>query len=180
VTTDVDETETSPDGWLRVDYRVEPGRMSHWIRNPAVVDTRTGKTLFSLFSGWDADRVWGGPGVVTLNLRYYPEGGWTWIGVTIDAGRREGRIDDGDWRSLDGLARDMEAAFERKAAKARGRDSLAATGPVRHPVTAFHVLRFLAILVAAIGVLAGGAYLYETNKPAKPERPLATIPIPKK
>lgn len=173
---EVDATESSPDGWLRVDYYVSPGRMSHEIRSPTLVDARSGRTLFSMDTNWDADAVWGGPGVVTFDLRYYPEGGFTSIGVTVDAGKGQARIDDGEPRPLKGLPEALEQVFEEKARRKRA----GAGGPV--PVRFIHVVRFVAIAVGSIALIAGGAYawkLYGAGEPAaKQERPLASVPKP--
>jgi hypothetical protein len=191
MTPGTDETETSPDGWLRIDYRVEPGRMSHWIRSPSVVDTRSGRTLFSLFSSWDADAAWVGPGVVKLNLRYYPEGGWTGISVTIDAGRQEGRIDDGEPRPLEGLEKAMEEVFEKKAdamrRKAREEEEAASVpAPFRSSraaVRSFQVLRFVVIAGVALVAVGAAAYYYHARTAEAPaagstDRPRLRAPIP--
>jgi len=179
---DIDESVSSPDGWLRVDFRISPGRMSHEIRSPTVVDTRSGKALFSLFADWDADFTWGGPGVVTLHLRSYAEGGLTRISVTIDAAKGEGRIDDGDWRPLEGLEPALEARFDEKAkveraGAARGSgDGLRVDGVAAGTVS--RVVVTMAGTVAILAIVIAAGYFYERHRTAKSSSPPAAIPKP--
>jgi len=82
----------SPDGWFRVNWSVNTGRMSHEIWSPLVTLIATGKVLFDLRDGdIDASFDWLGDGVFQMRLRRYSRSGHI-LDVQVDASRRVFRI----------------------------------------------------------------------------------------
>jgi hypothetical protein len=71
-----DRTESSPDGRFRFEFVVVPGRMSHEIHTPRLVEVATGRVLFDLTgSDWDLSvSKWESSSVFT-QMRSYSGGG---------------------------------------------------------------------------------------------------------
>jgi len=88
-----DSTHISPDGRVRIDYRSEEMRMSHWIDVPYVTEVASGRRIFappsSMVSG---HHEWGEDGHLRLYLRKYPDGG-SGIGLTFDIDAGTVRVD---------------------------------------------------------------------------------------
>jgi hypothetical protein len=63
----------SPDRRFFLQFEEEEMRMSHWLRCPILVETATGKVLFSLAGTlWSAEQVAWNADTLTLLLRRYP------------------------------------------------------------------------------------------------------------
>jgi hypothetical protein len=82
----------SPDGWFRVNWSVNTGRMSHEIWSPLVTLTATEEVLFDLRDGdIDASFDWLGNGAFQMRLRRYSRSGHI-LDVWVDASRRVFRL----------------------------------------------------------------------------------------
>jgi hypothetical protein len=66
----------SPTGMFEVSVSAWEARMSLWVESPAIVDTTSGKVLFSFQDGnWSLNAAtWLSDAVVELRLRKYPGG----------------------------------------------------------------------------------------------------------
>jgi hypothetical protein len=69
----MNKTSTYLGGRLKILVESSEIRMSHWIDNPRVVDTRTGRSILDLHGGlWDLLEVAELPTSIVLRMRKYP------------------------------------------------------------------------------------------------------------
>lgn len=166
-----DRSETSPDGRLRVDYFVSYGLMSHEIESPELVDVPTGERLFALGSSWSATARFGPEGVVTFDLRNYPDGATT-IEVVIDARRREGRVDGQGPLPLEALPAALRRRYEQRVPAASGRRAA-----LEKAKGGLAIAVFIAVVIAVPFLLAEPVRRL-LSSPAPAAKPLATVPKP--
>jgi len=107
-----DSSHTSPDGRIRIEYRSEEMRMSHWVHAPSVTDLARRRVLLRPGGGWSGHHTWLEDERFTLRIAKYPDAAHSLM-LTFDPAAGTVQLNDGPPEPIERATRLAEDEFTR-------------------------------------------------------------------
>jgi hypothetical protein len=166
------ERDFSPDGTVMVEYSIQPQRMSHETRVPALIDVATGNVLLAMPNSlYDGVIHWREGTRAHLHVRRYDDGAAAWFDIDY-AARSYWRADDIDRPlPLKGIGKEI--------VRATGRAATADRPPPPSPQVEWrNILLVLLFSVLLVGGIALASW-YFTGPPKQQLTPVPEFPLKK-